>query len=154
MSVKGRDEVPSEPAANATRTEIQWLIGRHDGAPNFEMRKFRIRAGGRIPKHYHRDVEHEQYVLSGRYSVGIGDKVYEVKAGDSLYIPAGTVHWYDNRAAEDAEFICVIPRREKYDAVYLEAEQPDSAPASAPKPETSQASRDSVFRDFPDIPGC
>ena len=154
MSVKGREEVPSEPAAKATRTEIQWLIDRRDGAPNFEMRKFRIRAGGRIPKHYHRDTEHEQYVLSGRYSVGIGDKVYEVKVGDSLYIPAGTIHWYDNNSDEDAEFICVIPRREKYDAVYLEAEESEGTSAST-KSKASQSSRDFPgFRDFPDIPGC
>jgi len=137
MSVKGSDAVPCEPAARASKTEIQWLVDRRDGAPNFEMRKFRIRAGGRIPKHYHRDVEHEQYVLSGRYSVGIGDKVYEVKAGDSLYIPAGSVHWYDNSASEDAEFICVIPRKEKYDAVYLEEEESETASA---KPGSSQPS--------------
>jgi quercetin dioxygenase-like cupin family protein len=127
MSVKNRGQVPAEPAGKAIRTEIQWLIDKRDGAPNFEMRKFTIKAGGKIPKHYHKDIEHEQYVLSGRYVVGIGDKVYEVKQGDSLYIPAGTVHWYTNTASEDAEFICVIPRKEKYDAVYLEEEAASSA---------------------------
>ena len=131
MSVKVKGQVPAEDAANAVRTEIEWLIDKRDGAPNFEM-KFKIKPGGRIPKHYHKDIEHEQFVLSGRYRVGIGERIYDVKAGDSLYIPAGTVHWYDNASSEDAEFICVIPRMEKYEAVYLD----DTTQPSSPPPAT------------------
>lgn len=120
MVVKSKGEVKAKPVERAAKTEIEWLIDRQDGAPNFELRKFRIRPGGSIPKHYHYDIEHEQYVLAGNYEVGIGETVHKVKAGDSLYIPAGTVHWYENKGREDAEFLCVVPRREKYDAVYLD----------------------------------
>lgn len=123
MVLKAKGEVPAQPVENAVKTEIEWLIDRHDGVPNFELRKFRLGPGGRIPKHYHPDIEHEQYVLSGHYRVGIGDETYDVKAGDSLYIPPGTVHWYDNVGAEDAEFLCVVPKKENYKAVYLEESQ-------------------------------
>jgi quercetin dioxygenase-like cupin family protein len=118
--VKANGEVAAKPVDRATKTEIEWLIDRHDGAPNFELRKFRIRPGGSIPKHYHPDIEHEQYVLSGDYKVGIGDEVHRLKAGDSVYIPAGTVHWYENPGKKDAEFLCIVPKVEKYEAVYLE----------------------------------
>jgi quercetin dioxygenase-like cupin family protein len=128
MVVKARGDVPAQPVDKAVETEIEWLIDRRDGAPNFEMRKFRIKPGGRIPKHLHPDVEHEQYVLSGHYRIGIGDKTYDVKEGDSVYIPAGTVHWYDNAGTEDAEFLCVIPKKDEYRAVYLEAEETASRP--------------------------
>jgi len=128
MVVKAKGQVVAQPVDKAVKTEIEWLIDRHDGAPNFELRKFRIRPGGRIPKHYHPDIEHEQYVLAGDYEVGIGEKVYRLKAGDSLYIPAGTVHWYSNEGKEDAEFLCIVPKKEKYDAVYL-----DEAAATPPK---------------------
>ncbi len=126
MVVKTKGEVEAKPVETAVKTEIEWLIDRHDGAPNFELRKFRIRPGGSIPRHYHPDIEHEQYVLSGDYEVGLGKEVHRVKAGDSLYIPAGTVHWYKNAGKKDAEFLCIVPKKEKYDSVYLDE-------AAAPK---------------------
>ena len=43
-----------------------------------------------------------------------------MKAGDSLFIPAGTVHWYNNDGKKDAEFLCIVPKVEKYEAAYLD----------------------------------
>jgi quercetin dioxygenase-like cupin family protein len=85
--VRKAGEAQATAVDKAVRTEIEWLIDRHDGAPNFELRKFSIKPGGSIPRHYHPDIEHEQFVLSGDYEVGIGETVYKVKPGDSLYIP-------------------------------------------------------------------
>ena len=111
---------------------------RHDGAPNFELRKFTIKPGGSIPRHYHPDIEHEQYVLSGDYQVGIGEEVHRVKEGDSLFIPAGTIHWYDNKGKEAAEFLCIVPKKDRYDAVYLE-----EAVSASPKRRASGSARHS-----------
>jgi quercetin dioxygenase-like cupin family protein len=124
MVVKTKGEVVAKPVETAVKTEIEWLIDRHDGAPNFELRKFRIKPGGRIPRHYHPNIEHEQYVLAGDYDVGLGEKVYRLKAGDSLYIPAGTVHWYENGGNVDAEFLCIVPKTENYEAIYLDEAAP------------------------------
>jgi len=123
MSVKPAGKVKPQKVDRAVRTEIEWLVDRHDGAPNFEMRRFTLKPGGSIPKHMHPDIEHEQYVLKGRYKVGLGTKVREVKAGDSIYIPPGTPHWYKNTGKSKAEFICIIPKVEKYDSVYLEEDK-------------------------------
>ena len=120
MNVKPNGTIAAETVPKAVETEIEWLIDRRDGAPNFELRKFRIRPNGSIPKHYHPDVEHEKYVLKGEYVVGIGEKVYHVRPGDSLFIPAGTLHWYDNSGKEDAEFLCVVPKKENYQAIYVD----------------------------------
>jgi quercetin dioxygenase-like cupin family protein len=122
MSVKPAGKAKPQKVERAAKAEIAWLVDRNDGAPNFEMRMFTIRPGGSIPKHYHPDIEHEQYVLKGRYRVGIGEKVYTVKAGDSIYIPKGTPHWYRNTGRVNAEFLCIVPRTERYDSVYVEAE--------------------------------
>ena len=118
MFVKRAGKTRPKKIENAVRAEIEWLVDRHDGAPNFEMRKFTIKPGGSIPRHYHPDIEHEQYVLGGTYKVGIGNRVHEVKMGDSIYIPMGTLHWYKNTGKEDAEFLCIVPKKEKYDSVY------------------------------------
>jgi quercetin dioxygenase-like cupin family protein len=122
MSIKPKGTVKPRKVEKAVKTKIEWLVDRHDGAATFEMRKFTIRPGGSIPRHYHPDIEHEQYVLKGRYRVGIGTRVHEVKEGDSIYISAGTIHWYENTGKEAAEFLCIVPKKEKYDSVYIEAE--------------------------------
>ena len=120
MSVKPAGKVKPRKVDRAVKTEIEWLVDRHDGAPNFEMRRFKIRPGGSIPEHYHPDIEHEQYVLRGRYKVGIGDRVHDVKAGDSIYIPPGTRHWYKNTGKTDAEFLCIVPKKDTYNSIYVE----------------------------------
>lgn len=120
MSVKLAGSAKPQRVDRAIKTEIEWLMDRHDGAPNFEMRRFSMKPGGAIPKHYHPDIEHEQYVLKGKYRVGIGNKTHEVKVGDSIYIPKGTVHWYQNTGKRKAEFLCIIPKTEKYESVYVE----------------------------------
>jgi len=122
MSVKAAGKVKPQKVERAVKTEIEWLLDRHDGAPNFEMRRFTIKPGGSIPEHLHPDIEHEQYVLRGKYRVGLGKKIYEVKAGDTIYIPPGTRHWYENNGKESAEFLCIIPKVKKYDSIYVEAE--------------------------------
>lgn len=122
MPVKPAGSVKPEKVEKAVKTEIEWLVDRRDGAPNFEMRRFTIKPGGKMPRHYHPDIEHEQYVLKGSYDVGIGKKVHHVKAGDSIYIPKGTLHWYNNTGRVSAEFICIVPKTEKYDTVYAEEE--------------------------------
>jgi len=136
MVVKAKGQVAAKPVDNAVKTRIAWLIDRNDGAPNFELRKFTIKPGGSIPRHYHHDIEHEQYVLAGNYQVGIGEKVYTVKEGDSLFVPAGTVHWYENRGNADAEFLCVVPKKENYEAVYLE--EAVSAPPNRRNPRSGR----------------
>jgi len=98
-------DLQTVPAGTATQTQV--LVGEGDGAPNFAMRRFVMGEGGGMPFHTNA-VEHEQYVLRGRARVRIGDEVHDVKAGDAVYIPAGTPHSYDTVEAP-FEFLCVVP---------------------------------------------
>jgi quercetin dioxygenase-like cupin family protein len=92
-------------AGTATRTQV--LLGAADGMPNFAMRRFRMEAGGGMPLHTN-TVEHEQYVLTGRAAIRIGEEVHEVSAGNVLYIPAGVPHSYRVLDAP-FEFLCMVP---------------------------------------------
>ncbi len=107
MHVRRAADFPIEQVAAGSGTERQVLIGEDTG-PNFQMRRFIMRPGGGMPRHTN-TVEHEQYVLRGRASVGIGTEVYEVSEGDVVFIPAGVPHWY--RAADSGpfEFLCMVP---------------------------------------------
>jgi quercetin dioxygenase-like cupin family protein len=84
------------------------LINESHGAPNLALRRFTIAPGGEIPRHTN-EIEHEQYVLAGEYTVGIGEEEHTVSAGDSLLIPAGVVHWYRNEGETEGAFICAVP---------------------------------------------
>ncbi|KTG08081.1 cupin [Haloprofundus marisrubri] len=106
--VKRGSDVEYESVGAADGMQKGVLVSDADGAPNFAIRRFTLDAGASVPKHTN-EVEHEQYVLSGEYTVGIGDEEYEVSAGDSLLIPAGVVHWYRNEGAETGSFLCAVP---------------------------------------------
>ncbi len=80
-------------------------------APNFMMRKFRIKSGGYMPYHTN-SVEHEQFVLNGKAKVVIDGKEQIVKEGDILFIPSGIAHSYEVIGDEDYEFLCLVPNRE------------------------------------------
>lgn len=107
--VKRADEVSGTVVEAGTATEVQVLLGEADGVPGFAMRRFRMGAGGGMPLHTN-EVEHEQYVLSGRGRVTVGGEVHQVSAGDVLYIPAGTPHSYEVVEAP-FEFLCMVPNR-------------------------------------------
>ena len=100
--------------------EIQILIGPADGASNFVTRRFTLAAGGRIPRHRHATIEHEQVILSGSMVIGFDDRESEVIEGDSIFIPAGVAHWYENRTDEPVSFLCVVPHTTDYQTEWLE----------------------------------
>ncbi|WP_042663981.1 cupin domain-containing protein [Haloferax sp. ATB1] len=114
--VKRSADIEYETVGAADGMSKGVLVSEADGAPNFAIRRFVLDPGATVPKHTN-EVEHEQYVLSGRYVVGIGDEEYEVEAGDSLLIPAGVVHWYRNESDEEGAFLCAVPNGD--DAIEL-----------------------------------
>jgi len=114
-------EYDAVDAADGMRKGV--LINEAHGAPNLAIRRFTLAPGATVPKHTN-EIEHEQYVLDGEYTVGIreasetphadGEAVddeeeHTVAAGDSLFIPAGVVHWYRNEGDDPGAFICAVP---------------------------------------------
>ncbi|WP_435360181.1 cupin domain-containing protein [Haloarchaeobius sp. DFWS5] len=106
--VRRAADIDYEPVDAAEGLQKGVLVAEEHGAPNFAIRRFTLAPGAEVPKHTNA-VEHEQYVLAGEYVVGIGNEEYTVEAGDSLLIPAGTVHWYRNESDEEGAFLCAVP---------------------------------------------
>ena len=107
MIVKRAGEVAGEEVPAGVDTSRQVLISSEEG-PNFAMRRYRMEPGGGMPKHTN-TVEHEQYVLAGRATIGIGAEVVEVTKDDVVYIPANVPHWYRAEGDEPFEFLCMVP---------------------------------------------
>lgn len=110
MSVKHANEVEANKVVAGNDTTIQVLISAKEG-PNFALRRFIMQKGGGMPRHTN-TVEHEQYVLTGRATITIGDETHHVSAGDVVFIPEGAVHSYQNTGDDPFEFLCVIPNKE------------------------------------------
>ena len=119
-AVKRAADVTYESVGAADGLGKGVLIDESDGAPNFAIRRFTLAPGAEVPKHTN-EVEHEQYVLAGEYTVGIGEgddaEEYVVSSGDALLIPAGTVHWYRNDGDDEGAFLCAVPNGD--DAIEL-----------------------------------
>jgi quercetin dioxygenase-like cupin family protein len=109
MPVKHSKDVEAQVVKSGDKTTIQVLISSQEG-PNFALRRFIMEPGGGIPGHTN-TVEHEQYVLQGHASIGIGGETIDVNAGDVVFIPEGIPHWYRNIGKENFEFLCIIPNK-------------------------------------------
>jgi len=101
------------------------LLDESHGTPTFALRRFTLEPGGAVPRHTN-EVEHLQYVLAGAYVLGLegtdgedglGEGEHRVRPGDSVFVPAGTVHWYRNDRDGTAAFLCGVPHGE--DAIDL-----------------------------------
>lgn len=112
--------VTPQPVERTRGAAIQILIGPADGAANFMTRRFTIQPGGRIPRHRHDSIEHEQVMLAGTMTIGLDHREADVTAGDSIFIPAGVDHWYENRTDEPVAFLCMVPITANYQTEWLE----------------------------------
>ncbi len=74
----------------AVRTEIQ-LSGAETGGA-FCLLIDETPAGWSLPPHRHRHESETIHVLNGRFEVELAGARHEVGAGQSIHIPAGTVH--------------------------------------------------------------
>ncbi|MFD1586235.1 cupin domain-containing protein [Halorientalis brevis] len=106
--IRDAEDIEYEDVGAADGMRKGVLINEDHGAPNLAIRRFTLAPGGEVPKHTN-EIEHEQYVLAGEYTVGIEEEEYTVSAGDSLFIPANTVHWYRNEGDDEGAFICAVP---------------------------------------------
>ena len=118
--IRAMAEVPGNPVERARGATIQVLIGPDEGASHFVLRRFTLQPGGRIPAHRHDTIEHEQLVLEGEMVLALDGKENTLFAGDSIFIPAGVAHWYENRRKTPVRFLCIVPKTDQYKTEWLE----------------------------------
>jgi quercetin dioxygenase-like cupin family protein len=113
--VRRGGEIEYEPVDAADGLRKGVLVGEADGGGTLALRRFTLAPGSEVPRHTN-EIEHEQYVLAGEYTVGIseagsedGGTEYTVREGDAIHVPAGAVHWYRNEGDEEGAFLCAVP---------------------------------------------
>lgn len=91
--------------------DIRFLLGAATtGNHDVTMWRARFAPGAQHARHTH-DAAEVFYVMRGRGAAGTEDREYVVEAGNALYVPASTVHWFRNPDPDnEVEIIgCYLP---------------------------------------------
>ncbi|HYZ62494.1 MAG TPA: cupin domain-containing protein, partial [Acetobacteraceae bacterium] len=85
---------------------LEFLQSKHDTSGGLDMFRMVVPPSGQMPvPHYHRDWDETVYGLEGTLTFTVDGEPHAIGPGDTLFIPRGRVHGFDNRGAADA--ICL-----------------------------------------------
>ena len=112
----GRDE-PIKDLDNAKRVV---LVDRDTaGAEDITFAYCRFEAHTAAhKKHIHQHAEEVIYILSGRGISGVNDTEVEMRAGQTMFVPRGAVHWFYNPFPEPVEMLFLYTRPSLHSAGY------------------------------------
>ncbi len=86
---------------------LRFLRSRHDTGGSLDLFEMHLAAEGRMPvPHAHRDWEETVYGLAGTVTYRVEGIDHAIGPGDSLFIPRGAVHGFENRSGAPAS--CLI----------------------------------------------
>jgi quercetin dioxygenase-like cupin family protein len=89
--------------------ELRFLRDKHDTGGSLDMFEMDVPPEGRMPvPHYHRDWDETVYGLIGTVTFTVDGALRTVGPGDTLFIPRGVVHGFENRSGAPATGLCVL----------------------------------------------
>lgn len=80
------------------------VTGEETGGAYFVMEAI-VPPGGGPPPHIHRNEDETFYVVEGRCSIRLGDRVVSAGPGDYVHVPRGLVHNFHNDGDEPMRMI-------------------------------------------------
>lgn len=87
--------------------------------------------GGGPPPHVHTREDESFYIVSGSLEILLGDKTYQARRGDFVYVPRGTVHRFKNVGSDMAvQLVTFVPAGMErfFQEVFPEAKDRNAAP--------------------------
>ena len=85
------------------------LISPEQGWSDYVMRIIELDEGGFSPRHAH-DWPHINFVVEGSGTLHVDGKDHAVRAGSYAYVPAGSLHQFQNAGQGPFRFICIVPK--------------------------------------------
>ena len=61
-------------------------------------------------KHTHEHAEEIMYIVSGKGYGGVEDQEFEMVKGDTIWVPRGAAHWFENPNDEPCEMLFIYTR--------------------------------------------
>ncbi len=89
--------------------ELRFLQSKQQTRGSLDLFEVTMMPDARMPvPHYHRDWDEAVYGLAGTSTWTVSGKEIEVPPGESLFIPRGVVHGFDNRSSQPATCLSVL----------------------------------------------
>ena len=89
--------------------ELRFLVDETHGVGSVVVFEFAVPPQARVPApHYHRDVDEVVYGVAGTLTVTLDGRQIPVRAGESVFIPRGSVHHHQNLHADTAKALVVL----------------------------------------------
>ena len=89
--------------------ELHFVSDKHDTHGSLDLFEMRVPPDGQMPvAHHHRDWDETAYGLEGTVTFTVDGTPHPIGPGDSVFIPRGVVHGFDNRSGAPARCLCVL----------------------------------------------
>ncbi len=89
--------------------ELRFLQSKQQTRGSLDLFEVTMMPDARMPvPHYHRDWDEAVYGLAGTSTWTVSGKEIDVLPGESLFIPRGVVHGFDNRSSQPATCLSVL----------------------------------------------
>jgi len=89
--------------------EIRFLLESKDTGDQLAAFEFTVPAGAKVPvPHSHKRYDETIYGLQGALTFTVNGRVTEVAPGETLFIPRGAVHGFNNLKPSDAKALAVV----------------------------------------------
>ena len=89
--------------------ELRFLVDETSGSGNLVMFEFVIPPDARVPApHFHKEVDEVVYALEGVTTTTLNGHKHELRTGQSLFVPRGSVHVHENSHGETARSLIVM----------------------------------------------
>lgn len=89
--------------------QLRFLRSKHDTGGALDMFKMTVPPGAHMPvAHYHTGWEETAYGLTGTITFTVDGATHHVGPGETLFIPRGAVHRFDNLTGAAATCLSVL----------------------------------------------
>jgi mannose-6-phosphate isomerase-like protein (cupin superfamily) len=124
MDIKNLDDVSAFITKDGS--EIRELLAyRNSVIRNQSLAEARLPAGTSTQEHYHPKTEEIYYITHGAGRIRLGTELRDVKVGDAIAIPPGTLHKLWNTGADTLRLLCCCaPAYEHNDTIITENQNP------------------------------
>lgn len=89
--------------------ELRFLVDESRSAGSLVTFEFVVPAGAKVPApHFHKDVDEVIYALEGTTTTTLDGQKHELRPGQSLFVPRGSVHTHENVHPDTARSLIVM----------------------------------------------
>ena len=89
--------------------ELHFMVDEIESAGSIVMFELVVPSDARVPApHYHRDVDEVVHALAGTLAFTLDGETRELRPGDTVFVPRGSIHGFENLHPDTARTLTVL----------------------------------------------